>query len=156
MVRICTIGFSGRSAERFFVALKQAGVQRLIDIRRSNNTLYCGFTRQRDLPYLLDRLCGIDYLHEPQFAPSEELLRHYQARLKANKKDAGAWPEFVERFTAEIRERPVRDLFRQHTGGLTTVCLLCTEKAPEHCHRRLLAEYLRDQLGPTNVEINHL
>jgi Protein of unknown function, DUF488 len=33
-------------------------------------------------------------------------------------------------------------------------CLLCTEDKPHHCHRRLVAEYLRDQWG--SVEIEHL
>jgi len=33
-------------------------------------------------------------------------------------------------------------------------CLLCSEPTPEHCHRRLIAEYLRDKWG--DVEIVHL
>jgi len=52
-MRIYTIGFAGKSAEQFFTKLRDAGVEKLIDIRRSNNTLYCGFTRRRDLPFFL-------------------------------------------------------------------------------------------------------
>jgi uncharacterized protein (DUF488 family) len=33
-------------------------------------------------------------------------------------------------------------------------CLLCSEATPEHCHRRLVAEYLRDKWG--GIEIVHL
>jgi hypothetical protein len=33
-------------------------------------------------------------------------------------------------------------------------CLLCSEATPEHCHRRLVAEYLRDPWG--GLEIKHL
>ncbi|HHN66515.1 MAG TPA: DUF488 family protein, partial [Thermopetrobacter sp.] len=33
-------------------------------------------------------------------------------------------------------------------------CLLCSEDSPHHCHRRLVAEYLRDKWG--DVEIIHL
>jgi uncharacterized protein (DUF488 family) len=33
-------------------------------------------------------------------------------------------------------------------------CLLCSEEKPHHCHRRLVAEYLREKWG--NVEIEHI
>ncbi len=72
-MRIYTIGFAGKSAAAFFAKLKEAGVEKLIDIRRNSNTLYGGFTRARDLPHFLQQLCGIPYVHEPEFAPSAEL-----------------------------------------------------------------------------------
>jgi hypothetical protein len=33
-------------------------------------------------------------------------------------------------------------------------CLLCSEEKPHHCHRRLVAEYLKDKSG--DVDIVHL
>ena len=33
-------------------------------------------------------------------------------------------------------------------------CLLCSEDKPHHCHRRLVAEYLRANWG--DLEIRHL
>ncbi|HZZ40965.1 MAG TPA: DUF488 family protein [Acidobacteriaceae bacterium] len=33
-------------------------------------------------------------------------------------------------------------------------CLLCSEDRPDHCHRRLVAEYLRDRWG--HVQIEHI
>jgi hypothetical protein len=33
-------------------------------------------------------------------------------------------------------------------------CLLCSEDKPHHCHRRLVAEYLRDKWG--GLEIRHI
>jgi len=154
-MRLHTIGFSGKSAEQFFTLLQSAGVQKVIDIRRSNNTLYAGFTRARDLPYFLERLCGIAYVHEPEFAPSLELLRAYQARVKKSKKDAGAWVEFERDFKAEIQARPVAEVFAQHCEDIENVCFLCSEATAEKCHRRLLAEHLSDQDGQ-NLQIVHL
>lgn len=154
-MRVHTIGFSGKSAERFFKLLSKAAVQKLIDVRRSNNTLYAGFTRARDLPYLLKELCHIDYVHEPEFAPSLELLRDYQARLKRNKKDPAAWSTLVGRFTAELQTRDVVRLFEQHAAGLDNVCLLCMEQTADRCHRRLLAEYVAEH-GGRDLEIVHL
>jgi len=37
---------------------------------------------------------------------------------------------------------------------LSDSCLLCSEDKPQRCHRRLVAEYLREKWG--NVEIVHL
>ncbi len=155
-MQLHTIGFGGKSAEKFFALLQQAEVQRLIDIRRSNNTLYAGFTRARDLPFLLERIAGIDYVHEPEFAPSLELLRDYQKRLRANKKDPQLWPEYVRRFHAEIAQRPILELFQAHTAGLEQICFLCLEPQPEHCHRRLLAEHIKERSRRGAVEIVHL
>ncbi len=141
-MQLFTIGYSGKSTAEFVPLLEKAGVQLLIDIRRSNNTLYAGFTRARDLPYLLKQLCRIDYVHEPEFAPSLELLRDYQRQLRENKKDPQLWPNYVKRFHAEIATRPILARFNEHTAGLERVCFLCMEADPEHCHRRLLAEYI--------------
>ncbi len=155
-MQLYTIGFGGKSTERFFTLLQRADVQRLIDIRRSNNTLYSGFTRARDLPFLLQRIAGIDYVHEPEFAPSLELLRDYQQRLRENKKDPQLWPDYVKRFHAEIAARPILDLFNTHTASLERVCFLCLEPDPEHCHRRLLAEYIKKHSPRGAVDIVHL
>ncbi|MEW6251642.1 MAG: DUF488 domain-containing protein [Planctomycetota bacterium] len=153
-MQLYTIGFAGKSAEQFFSLLHAARVERLIDVRRSNNTLYCGFTRARDLPFFLARLGPVEYVQESEFAPSLELLRAYQARLKKSRKDPEAWPEYVERFTKELAERPVVELFRRHTAGVSRVALLCTEPKAEHCHRSLLAEHI--QAREAAVEVIHL
>ncbi len=154
-MRIYTIGFAGKSAAAFFAKLKEAGVEKLIDIRRNSNTLYGGFTRARDLPHFLQQLCGIPYVHEPEFAPSAELLREHQARIRKNKKDPDAWPEYVRRFAEELAARPVCDAFARHAAGAGNVCFLCAEPTPDRCHRRLLAEYLRDHTD-AGLEIVHL
>ncbi len=154
-MRIYTIGFTGKSAEAFFRILREAGVEKLVDVRRGHNTLYAGFTRARDLPFLLKSICGIPYVHEPDFAPSPELLRGFQPRLKNHKKDPAAWPEYVRRFGKEIAGRPVLELFRRHAKGVGNVCFLCAEPTAERCHRRLLAEYIRDK-ADGGIEIIHL
>ena len=58
-------------------------------------------------------------------------------------------------------ERSFRQLLesRQPDKRLSPVqfdhaCLLCSEPTPEHCHRRLVAEYLKMHWG--NVDIQHL
>ena len=50
-----SIGFTKRSAEEFFGALKRAGVERLIDVRLNNVSQLAGFTKRDDLAYFLPR-----------------------------------------------------------------------------------------------------
>jgi uncharacterized protein (DUF488 family) len=69
-VEIYTIGFTQKSAREFFGALSAAGIRRLIDVRLNNSSQLAGFTKKDDLIFFLDRICGAEYLHEPQLAPS--------------------------------------------------------------------------------------
>jgi len=57
---ICTIGFAGKTAEQFFTLLKNAGVQKLIDIRENRIGQLSGFAKYPDLAFFLDRVAGIN------------------------------------------------------------------------------------------------
>lgn len=143
---IHTIGFGKKSAEKFFGILRRAGIKRLVDIRRSNKSLLAGFTMQRDLPFYLKELCGAEYVYELRLAPSEELFHAYRAGKVP-------WAKFERRFKAELAERRVERAISRSLFDVPAV-LLCSEPTPEECHRRLVAEYLRDKWG--GVEIKHL
>ena len=143
-MRIYTIGFTKTSAEGFFRRLMTAGVKKLVDVRLNNVSQLAGFAKKDDLKYFTKAICNIDYEHLPSLAPTQELLDGY-------KKAAGGWEQYAERFLSLMSQRRIERI--DHTrldGG----CLLCSEDKPHHCHRRLVAEYLRDRWG--NVDIVHL
>lgn len=144
-MKIHTIGFTQKSAEQFFGKLKKAGVARVIDTRLHNTSQLAGFAKQDDLRYFLHEIGGIGYLHEPLLAPVEALLDDY-------KKKRIGWSEYERRFLDLMRGRQIeKKLSRESLEG---ACLLCSEAKPHHCHRRLVAEYLRDHWG--DVSINHI
>jgi len=153
-MKLFTIGFKGRSAENFFRTLKNAGVQKLIDVRRKNASQLSGFTKGPDLRYFLQECFSIEYEHIPEFGPSEELLKEYQTRLGKKKKDDAAWSYYVDRFNDEVLSEAIIERFQKATAGCESVCLLCSEQNSERCHRRLLAEYLKKHLP--NIEVDHL
>jgi len=153
-MKLFTIGFKGRSAENFFRTLKNAGVQKLIDVRRKNASQLAGFTKGPDLRYFLQECFSIAYEHIPEFGPSEELLKEYQTRLGKKKKDDAAWAYYVERFRDEVLSQAIIEHFQKSTSDCESVCLLCSEQSSERCHRRLLAEYLNKHLP--NIEVEHL
>ena len=153
-MRLFTIGFKGKTAEEFFSTLERVGVEKLIDVRRSNSSQLAGFTKGRDLAFFLQTCFGIEYEHVVDFAPSQEVLAEYRSKLGHKKKDDAAWETYVRRYAQELAQRPVVKLFRKATHGFSKVCFLCSEQEADRCHRRLLAEHIAQALG--DVEIEHL
>jgi uncharacterized protein (DUF488 family) len=145
-LEIYTIGFTKKSAEQFFDALKKAGIKRLIDIRLNNSSQLAGFTKQDDLAFFLREICGAEYIHQLILAPTKEILDGY-------KKKKITWEEYERRFIDLLTERRVEQVLDKGLFAVPTV-LLCSEPKPARCHRRLTAEYLRSKWG--NVDIRHL
>jgi uncharacterized protein (DUF488 family) len=144
-MKLFTIGFTKKSAEEFFTCLQKAGVHRVVDIRLNNTSQLAGFAKARDLKYFLHAIAGIDYVHIPYFAPTQDILDDF-------KKKKGSWAEFESKFEDLIADRRIDETAAEALRE--NDCLLCSEPTPEHCHRRLVAEYLQEQL--TNIEVIHL
>jgi uncharacterized protein (DUF488 family) len=144
-MRIFTIGFTKKSAEAFFTRLQNAGVRRLVDVRLNNISQLAGFTKKDDLRYFLKAICNIEYVHLPELAPTAEILDAYK------KQKHGDWELYERRFLDLMRSRQVENTPREI---LADGCLLCSEEKPLHCHRRLVAEYLKEHWG--DVEIEHI
>ncbi|MGY2780213.1 uncharacterized protein (DUF488 family) [Thermostichus sp. MS-CIW-23] len=143
-MKIFTIGFMKKSAEQFFNRLKQPGLVQVVDTRLNNTSQLAGFTKKRDLEFFLHEICKLGYVHLPELAPTQEILDAYKA--------SGEWSNYERQFLSLMAERRIEDQVDKSIldGG----CLLCSEATPEHCHRRLVAEYLRRKWD--DVEIVHL
>lgn len=144
-MKIFTIGFTKTSAQRFFDRLKSVGAKRLVDVRLSNVSQLAGFAKRDDLRYFSKTICDMDYVHLPALAPTKPMLDSY-------KKERGVWSDYEQKFLALMRERKIEDKIDKNL--LDQGCLLCSEDKPHHCHRRLVAEYLKQHWG--NVDIVHL
>ncbi|HXK01491.1 MAG TPA: DUF488 domain-containing protein [Verrucomicrobiae bacterium] len=144
-MKLFTIGFTKKSAEQFFTLLKTSGARRLADVRLNNSSQLAGFSKRDDLRYFVKAICGMDYVHLPELAPTEAIL-------DAFKKKKGDWKLYEQQFRSLMAERRIeKSVSPQLLDG---ACLLCSEETPEHCHRRLVAEYLNEKWG--GVEIVHL
>ena len=141
-----TIGFTKRSAEDFFETLKKAGVRQLVDVRLNNVSQLAGFSKRDDLEYFLRSICAAAYLHEPLLAPTQELLDAYR-------KHKGSWQDYAGSFVDLLKKRKIEDRISPVIFDTPTV-LLCSEHTADHCHRRLVAEYLRESWG--GLDIVHL
>ena len=144
-IQFFTIGFTKKTAEYFFEKLCENEVKRIIDVRLKNSSQLAGFAKRDDLRYFLRAICNIDYIHLPELAPSKEILEKY-------KKNKGDWSAYEkELVTLLSRRRIEKEISMVMLDG---ACLLCSEDKPDHCHRRLVAEYFKEKSG--NIIIKHI
>jgi uncharacterized protein (DUF488 family) len=73
--------------------------------------------------------------------------------LDAYKKLKGSWQDYEVAFLKLMVERKIESALDRSLFEVPSV-LLCSEPTAEHCHRRLVAEYLREHWGA--VDIKHL
>ena len=140
-----TIGYEHATATAVLDELKRAEIELLIDVRAVAASRRPGFSK-RALAAALDER-GIGYLHlrglgtpadGRQAARSgrlDELFRIYEAHLATDK----ARDEMAE----------LKGIVRSGRS----VCLLCYERNPEHCHRRRVAELVCEAL---DLPVEHL
>lgn len=144
-MKIFTIGFTKKSAEEFFTRLRRPGLTCLVDIRLNNTSQLAGFAKAGDLRFFVKAICGIEYVHLPELAPTQEIL-------DAFKKNHGDWATYERQFLDLLTERKIEEAVSREV--LDGACLLCSEDKPDFCHRRLVAEYLSAKWG--DVQIEHL
>lgn len=142
-MKLYTIGFTKKSAEKFFGLLREAGVTALVDVRLNNVSQLSGFAKRDDLRYFLGEICGAQYAHRTELAPTKEMLDAY-------KKRGVGWAAYEERFLELMKVRQIEDSIRRE--ALDNAVLLCSEDNARHCHRRLVAEYLAQQWDDVTIE----
>jgi uncharacterized protein (DUF488 family) len=145
-MHVYTIGFSTRTAPDFFGVLRHVGIKRCIDVRVSNTSQLAGFTKRGDLPFFLRELCGTEYVAEPLLCPTLELMRDFR-------RGRAGWAEYERRFLDLMAERRIEAILDPDLFSVPSV-LLCVEHAAEHCHRRLIVEYLQARWN--NLTVEHL
>jgi uncharacterized protein (DUF488 family) len=145
MIKLYTIGFTGKPAEKFFNLLRNSEVKKIIDTRINNVSQLAGFAKGADLKFFAKEIGHMNYEHNIDFAPTKELLSRYRDKKMT-------WPEYEIEYLNLLDIRKVAqktDIEKLHEN-----CLLCSEHTPEKCHRRLLAEYL--QHVKSDIQIIHL
>ena len=145
-MKIYTIGFTKKSARKFFELLKDNHIGRLIDIRLKPGGQLAGFAKKDDLAYFLHELLNCEYHHFDFLAPSDDILNVYR-------KDKDWW-RYERQFEALMDERDILNHLDPTFFAEKSCCLLCSEAMPDKCHRRLVAERLARHWP--GVEIVHL
>jgi uncharacterized protein (DUF488 family) len=132
-----TIGYEGADPDRFLAALKGAGVELLADVRAVALSRKRGFSKSA-LREALEH-DGIGYRHFIELGTP-----------KAGRQAARAGDGEVLRriycddvLTTDRAQTAIETLSRM--AAERPVCLLCFERDPATCHRRLLAERVAER-----------
>jgi uncharacterized protein (DUF488 family) len=142
MNEIYTIGFTQKNLRRFVTLLEENTVEKLVDTRINNSSQLAGYSKKDDLEYIME-LRNIEYVHLPNLAPTQELLKDYK-----NKKIS--WEAYEKEYIQLLKQRKIEDSINEIVDG-KRICFLCSEHQPHHCHRRLLAEYIKQHHRDTGI-----
>lgn len=129
-----TIGYEGLSPERLHAALRAADVAVLADVRAVANSRKRGFSKGALKAGLLE--AGLGYEHFRSLGTPKS------GREAARAHDAGLMRRI---YCEEVLDTADGGLALDALADLAAerpVCLLCFERDPARCHRRVLAERL--------------
>lgn len=146
MPTVYTIGLERRSLPEFIAALREAGVDAVIDVRLHNTSQLAGYSKRDDFEYLLQEGFGIAYEHHPELAPTEEIMRAYRKSRD--------WDAYREGYTPLLKERDAIAVGKDVLSRYQKPCLLCAERDAERCHRSLIAAHWAEHLP--DVDVVHL
>ena len=151
--RIVTIGVYGFTAERFYDALRSAGVDALLDLRQRRGVRGAeyAFANRARLEAALEAR-GIHYLYEPRLAPTTGMRTAQYAidklRNVSKRQRDSLSPEYVGAYTREILAPfDLRELIASLPPDTRVLGLFCVERTPEACHRHLVADAIARLTG---------
>lgn len=157
MPTIATIGVYDFGLDSFLAALKEAGIELLLDVRQRRGVRgseYAWANAHR----LQTALTGasIDYTHVKELAPTtamREAQYREDDRLGEGKRSrTHLSPEYERLYTEQILD-PLELEPIVNWIGSSRATLLCVERDPEACHRSLIAARLQSDFG---FRVEHL
>jgi len=141
-VRIFTIGYEATTVPEFLAALKQAGVERVIDVRALPLSRRPGFSKSPLRAALSE--AGIEYVHLKALGTPAD------GRAAAR---AGRHADLERIYAGQLAlpEAMVQGAQMLELAAEKPSALLCFEREPAHCHRTLLLDAVAQ-----GAEIVHL
>jgi len=143
---IFSLGYEGVSIDRFLNTVVQAGILRLVDVRRNPISRRFGFSKTR-----LSEYCGkigVEYVHLPELGIASD------ERMALN--GPKSYQRLFDRYETEMLpgQAPVLDravaLVKEKASAL-----LCFEADVMCCHRGRLAAYLTKETGLPAIHLAH-
>ena len=136
MARLFTIGYERLLPPELVNELEIAGVERLIDVRFRPQSRRPGMSKTRLGELLADH--GIADAHRRALGTPPDIRWFYKHGRAAEGRDA-----FREHVETEHSE--ALDALAQELDTAPPTALMCLEADPAVCHRRVLAEQLRNR-----------
>lgn len=143
--QIFTVGYEGGELSTFLATLAQAGIKQVIDVRELPLSRKRGFSKSALSLALSD--VGIRYLHLRELGdpkPGREAARR------------GDHAEFLQIYLRHLEGTDAQVALREASLQARAVrsCLLCFEKHPAGCHRKIVAEAMAADTGMGIVHLH--
>ena len=142
---VATIGYQSATVPGFLRALREAGVELLIDVRAVASSRRAGFAKTALAANL--ETAGIDYLHLRSLGTPAD------GRAAAR---SGRHAEMHRIFGVHLRTHEAQEGLWRLEGIVKSprrVALMCFEADYRECHRTLVADALAERLP---IEVTHL
>ena len=136
---LLTIGYEGRSLERYLNDLNGSGITLLCDVRRNPISRKYGFSKNT-----LARGCegvGIRYEHVPDLGIASDQRQSLETQADYD----ALFGEYERKSLPKQSEAVAKIVAWVHAGE--RVALTCYELLPQQCHRHCVAEAVEKQLG---------
>ncbi len=145
-IPLATIGYEHATPDSFIAALREQGVDLLVDVRAVASSRRPGFAKTRLAASLKE--AGIEYLHLRGLGTPAE------GRAEAR---AGRHEEMLEIYRRHLGTETARDDLEALTAIVEAgkrVCLLCLEANPTHCHRSVVASEVAERVPVRVVNLS--
>lgn len=139
-----TAGYEGLNIDAFIGRLKQADIDKIVDVREYPLSRKPGFSKRALAEHLAKN--GIEYEHISALGCPKPIRNQY--------KMDGDWAQYTLGFRAYIKTQDsiVLDLLAEASSS--RICLICYEADARFCHRSLIAE-AGQKLSPS-LDVVHL
>lgn len=140
-----TTGYQGESVLNFIHKISDKDIGAIIDIRENPFSRKPGFSKAILASHL--KHAGIEYYHFQELGTPKPLRN-----LLAEKGDYEVFFQNYKNYLQEFRDS-LDDLI--DIGSKKRICLMCFEKDPHLCHRKIVAELI-DKYAGKHVTVVHI
>jgi len=145
MPTLATIGYEGATIREVLDTLEDAKIDTLVDVRAVAMSRRPGFAKSALSAHLGER--GIEYLHFRALGtPAEGRAAARSGRTEVMHR---IFREHLATDAAQAELSRLVDLVREGKQ----VCILCFEADPAKCHRRIVADALREKIRATIADL---
>lgn len=141
---LATIGYESASQVDFISTLRLANIEVLIDIRDRAQSRKPGFSKSA-LSDALEK-AGVGYLHFRELGDPKE------GRDAAR---AGAFDRFRQIYASVMQKDDAQKALNEILALAENqrVCLLCYERDPSQCHRKIVSDHLQQSLDEKVIHL---
>lgn len=145
-IAIYTAGYESREINEFIARLKKHGISMVIDVREVPASRKPGFSKTALSEHL--QSAKIKYLHVKELG-SPKTLRE---KLKEDKNYDHFFTEYGKYLKTKVDI--VRNLYRDVISHELS-CIMCFEREPSQCHRKVVADKIKEIDG-NGLVVNHI